>query len=126
MRCDLMMGRWEWLVIVHSINFPWKRWSRFAVNKQMSSIQASEQEYGSDTRHLGFLLFLSRRAGLVTTPSSAVSIRRNRIVQVIASITEGSQESLRAIVLVLLSCYSPLECLKSLNPDSVRSSRLEL
>ncbi|KAH0637740.1 hypothetical protein KY289_037655 [Solanum tuberosum] len=49
MRCDLMMGRWEWLVIVHSINFPWKRWSRFAVNKQMSSIQASEQEYGSDT-----------------------------------------------------------------------------
>ena len=59
----------------------------------------------------------------MTMPSSAV---RNTIVQVIASIIKGSQESLKAIVLVLLSYYSPLECLKSLNPDSVWSSRLEL
>ncbi|KAH0676768.1 hypothetical protein KY285_024569 [Solanum tuberosum] len=38
MRCDLMMGRWEWLVIVHSINFPWKRWSRFATSLRSANI----------------------------------------------------------------------------------------
>lgn len=54
------------------------------------------------------------------------SFRRNIVVKVIASITEGSQESLRALVLHYSARYSPLECLKSLNPYSVQSSRLEL
>ena len=75
-------------------------------------------------------MFIGRRFLGCKSPLSLISISLiksgNRVIKVIASITEGSQESLRALVLHYSARYSPLECLKSLNPYSVWSSRLEL
>ena len=48
----------------------------------------------------------------VPSPLFIGSFRRNRVVKVIASITEGSQESLRALVVHYSARYSPLVGLK--------------
>lgn len=99
-----------------------------------SIIQYTRKREGGNTlykKSTTRLLYVSAlETSVVSNPSLPPlfigAFRRNRVVKVIASITEGSQESVRALVLHYSARYSPLKCLKSRNPYSVWSSRLEL